>query len=48
MGLPKASPTMAIWLTRSRSIVSNISSMSKRRDARVTVLPPSARQMSCV
>ena len=48
MGLPKASPTMAIWLTRSRSMVSNISSMSKRRDVSVTVLPPSARQISCV
>ena len=36
MGLPKASPTMAIWLTRSRSIVSNISTTSNFRDASVT------------
>ena len=48
MGLPKASPTMAIWFTRSRSIVSNISMTSNLRAVSVTELPPSDRMMSCV
>ena len=40
IGLPKASPTMVNAPTRSRSIVSNISSTSKWRDSRVTTEPP--------
>ena len=48
IGLPKASPTMAIWLTPSRSIVSNISTMSRRRETSVTLEPPIDRMMSWV
>jgi hypothetical protein len=46
--LANESPTIAIELTFSRSTVSRSSSMSRLRDSRVTVDPPSESMMSCV
>ena len=48
MGLPKASPTIAMALTFSRSIVSSRSSTSRPRLSRVTAQPPPDMTMSWV
>ena len=48
IGLAKASPTMAIVKTRSRSMVASISSMSRLRASSVTVEPPPDSVMSWV
>ena len=45
-GLAKASPTMAMLLTRSRSIVSRISTTENRRSTSVTTHPPLDRAMN--
>src|SRR3546814_19534950 len=48
IGLANASPTIAMALTQSRSMVASISALSSVRDSRVTVLPPAERRIRCV